>query len=74
MIYTFLGSIFEPCCAQNNVTMNRVIKRFACFYLSHTPHQQHHIEMGPLFKVLSEGPGLVAQSDACSTGDQEGVS
>ena len=30
IIYTFLGSIFEPCYIQNCVIMNHVIKRLKC--------------------------------------------
>ena len=30
--YTFLGSIFEPCCIQNGVIMNRVINGCSVFY------------------------------------------
>ena len=30
IIYTFLGSIFEPCYIQNRVITNRVIKRLKC--------------------------------------------
>ena len=30
IIYTFLGSILEPCYIQNHVIMNRVIKRLKC--------------------------------------------
>ena len=31
MIYTFLGSISKPCCIQDHVIMNSVIKKFVCF-------------------------------------------
>ena len=30
IIYTFLGSIVEPCYIQNSVITNRVIKRLMC--------------------------------------------
>ena len=30
IIYTFLGSTFEPCCIHNRVITNRVIKRLMC--------------------------------------------
>ena len=30
IIYSFLGSIFEPCCIQNCVITNRVLKRLKC--------------------------------------------
>ena len=32
IVYTFLGSVFEPCYIQNHVITNRVIQRLKCMW------------------------------------------
>ena len=44
IIYTFLGSIFEPCYIQNRVITNHVIKRLCCVWVSVSHFQIHCIE------------------------------
>ena len=52
IIYTFLGSIFEPCYIQNLVITNRVIQRLKCIDIFLVSPQKYIL--WALIKTLSE--------------------